>query len=216
MDNQTQTASSPNPRNASVTIGGRQVANQNYNSKTKTFNTNVDLAPDQQRSMEFGQKAYADLLPQVQSALATSPQERESFISSLYDPQAQNLRQEYDKTVGTIQGAATATGGRGSVGSNYRLAQADKSLGQGLGQLRNQAELQAYELPNLKLSPISGALGIYDQSAQAPFTNAMSTISPLLQSWGAGNQLLNQQFMQNQQAQAAQRARGGGFLSSLF
>lgn len=158
---------------------------------------NMYMNPNEQRAYESGQKQFADLLDQVQPAIAVNDQQRQAFADKLYQPQAQQLTKEYNNMLGETMGAANASGVLGSVGQqDYISRKLSDTYMQNMGNLRNQAELQSYDLGNLQLAPIQNALSIFDTSINSPTSRAMSSLDPSFQ----GSQSAYNAAMQKYQA----------------
>lgn len=196
-------------------MGGREVSSSTKGADGVWENV-INLSPDEQRAYDTGTQQFANLLEQVAPAIAVNDEQRQAFTNKLYEPQAKNLRSEYNDILGQSVGNANSAGMLNSVGfENYRGKKLDKTLLDGLSQLRNQTELQSYELPNLQLSPIMNALSVFDTSISAPTSRGLSLLDPSFQ----GSQFGSNLAMQRWQAEAARQQQAQqprGFFSSLF
>lgn len=194
-------------------VNGRRVGGRNYNANTNTFQNRISMPKMERRIYNQGLKGYNKMLGQVDNAMAVTPEERQRFVDELYNPNAAKLKDEYRSTLGDAMGAANSAGVMNSIGfENYRANQLDKNLMQGLSDLYSQANLQAYELPNLKLAPIANAMSLYDASAEGPFNRTMRMFEPSFQGFTTGNNLGMQRYSLLPNSNMQQ----GGFFSSLF
>lgn len=203
------------PTSEFTTINGRLVSDRQFSPASNSYYSNIYLDPIEQNILNTGKQHFSDLLNRVPQTLATTDAERKSFADALYNPQRDNLLREYNTTLGEAVNSANSAGTLNSIGfENYRAKQLDKNLLDGLSQLRNQAEIQSYSLPNLKLDPVIRALSIYDTSINSPTERGLELLDPSFQGSQASNNFALQRFqvLANQPARKSSRS----FLSSFF
>lgn len=206
------TAPAPESTPEYTYLNGQLVSSRTKSTKAGGgWEDNMYMNPNEQRAYDSGQQQFADLLGQVQPAIAVNDQQRQAFADKLYQPQAQQLTKEYNNMLGETMGAANASGVLGSVGQQDYISRklADTYM-QNMSNLRNQAELQSYDLGNLQLAPIQNALSIFDTSINSPTSRAMSMMDPSFQGSQAAynasmqkyNADLNRWAAMNQQQQS--------------
>lgn len=209
------------PSNERTYIDGKEVSNRLYDKKSNTYSSNVFLDPMEADALQTGRSSFADLLKQVQPAISVSPEQHAAFAEELYAPQGKSLKENYNQLRGQATNNAAARGMGDSVGfHNYVTNQLDKNYASADADLRNNANLQAYSLPGMKLDPIMQALSIFDTSIQAPTNRGLANLDPSFRGSSASQQLdlqRQQLDMQRQQYNNGLRAQnGGGFFSSFF
>lgn len=203
------------PMSEFTSINGRRVSDRQYNSGSNSYFDNIYLDPLETNILETGKQSFSNLLNKVPGAVATTDAERKTFADALYNPQRDNLVNEYKNTLGEAVNAGNAAGTLNSIGfENYRANQLDKNLMEGLSQIRNQAEIQSYDLPNLKLDPIIRALSVYDTSINSPTQRGLQLLDPSFQGSQAANNFALQRFqvLANQPQKKSSRS----FTSSFF
>lgn len=212
------------PMNGTTTINGRKVASTDFNNGG--YSQNINLPDYQQGAMVSAGRNIQQLIPSIRSAIATNPNEQAQFANELYQPQRQNLINEYHNVLGNTINNANASGTLSSIGfQNYRANQLDKNLGQGLSDLYNQSQIQSYQLPQLKLAPIEQAIGTLTGVGNDITNQGLQMLNPSLaaaqlgNTWSANRYTGEQQQLINQinaQQQAQQLAlQRVGFLGSL-
>lgn len=208
----------PQQKDEYTYLNGRLVSSRTMDKSKNAFVDNTYLTPEEQSAYDQGVKGYADLLGKVPGAIATTDEERLKFADELYQPQARRLTDSFNRTLGEATGAAGSRGVLKSLGfADYATKQLDKNYQQGLSDLYNQATLQSYQLPQLKLDPIISGLSVYDTSINSPTQRALSLLDPSFQGSQAATNAALQQFNAEQQRYAMMNQnKSKGFFGSLF
>lgn len=200
------------------TMVNGQVVSSSLKGKDGVWENNITMGPDEERAYDTGTKQFADLLEQVSPAIAVNDEQRAAFADKLYKPQAENLKSEYNDILGNSVGAANSSGTLDSIGfQDYRAKKLDNNLMKGLSDLKNQTDLQSYDLGNLQLAPIQNALSIFDTSISAPTSRGLSLLDPSYQGSQFGANLSAQKWQaENQRFQQMNQPKPRGFFGSLF
>lgn len=217
-----QNTTLPEQKSERTFVNGQEVSSRIYDKPSETYNSNIYLDPTEQQILNTGKESFANLLPLVSQQVPLSEADRAAFRDQLYNPQAKRVEDAYKQTLGNANGAATAAGTANSIGfEKFRTGQLEKNKQEQLSSLYNQADLQSFDLPNLKLAPIISALSVFDTSINSPTNRGYQALdSSFTGSQAASNYGLSAFQAQNQalanQAAYSQQPQRRGFLGSLF
>lgn len=215
----------PDPTSERTFVNGREVSNRLYDKGQRQFTSNIFLDDNEQQALDIGKKSFTDLIGTVRDQVPINEGERNKFIDSLVQPQQAQINDQYNRSLGQATNTANAAGVSDSVGfQDFVTNQLGKGKQQAEQNLYNQAYLQSFSLPGLKLDPIVQALSVFDTSIQSPTNRGLSLLDPSFQG-SVNNRALDfqnaQLDLQSQQYNNTLRSSrggsgGGGFFDSLF
>lgn len=208
----------PKQQNEYSFLNGVQQSSRVYDKSKGGYVDNTYLTPDQQKAYDTGNQAFSSAVQQLsQMPTGSTPAQHDAFVHQLYDPQAANLRNEYDKTLGQAVGNANSNGMLDSIGfQDYRAKTLDKTLNQGLSDLYNQADVQAYDLPSIQQQPLINLVNAYMGVGQSGTNTASSLLNPAFQGSQSSNNTASQIFQDQQNQYLANLSKPKSFFGSLF
>jgi len=107
--------------------------------------------------------------------LPTSAYDIQKYAQALYEPQNQVLTDTYDKAMGDNINNASSMGTRGSVGfNNYANNVLTKNLANSQAQAMDNAQISAYNLPDILMQPYMNASNMSD-STLGNLSNRLNT-----------------------------------------
>lgn len=209
------TSSAPklNAGGGTVSINGTPVANTSYNKNTKSYTSNANFLPGDQGIFDTSQQGFASLLPKIFSAADTSPEAIQGYANTLAQPQLDKLKTEAGRAQSQ---AAGAFNNRGMLDStffgDYSKQAIQEPYLQGVKDINNEAQIQAYQLPNLKMQPLLTAADAARAGQDDTFQRLVTLLNGANSNVGLSNSYLGNQY----NAQAAQKQQKSGLFGSFL
>lgn len=185
----------PNPAGGNFSLNGSRLATAAYNKKTNSYEVNGSMDPLDKATYNAGRTAQQGLIPKVAQAMAISPEEHKAYVDSLYIPAATRINRNSDQAMdGAVNRFASQGGLASRSAGNYISENIERQRGDQLADASHQANLEAYNLPTLKLQQLGAAQDLYGSAVDDTYQRYMSGINAASSGQQVGTNQALQQF----------------------
>jgi len=199
------------PQGELVFQGGQQVGSRVWDPSRNAFITQTMQTDAAKRAQGLAEGGLANIAQQA-GMIDMSPAGRDRYAAQIFQPQERQINRAYDQLTGQAVTGAYGSGMQDSAGfANFLADKVASNRGRDLADAQNQAQLQAFEMPNQQIQPLMNMANLYSGILTGD-QNRMAQIGGQAMQ---GAQLGGQQWANQMQMNQARR-QNSGFLGKLL